>query len=384
MLVTSIAEGETITVTREPDEPGVTAKVYISPHQANPPVEEMRITNGDLGLTRINWSAGTGPDFTLDDDYPSATIQVLPITEARISELVGIFKSWLPYYTDSWYAEEWLALTRQPRQVVIFTSEGSVTVTRSEVSKPPISVDGDASDWQGIDPVVTDPGKDAPSKDEDLKALYVTNDDEYLYLMLEFYGQNPRSHCDHLVDLDLDGSWDHQMTINSPDEPFGLDIGLYKPNHTECLGKGLAAFGQVVEAKLPLEVIDVERFGITHINIAGWTGQELAFGLDTWEGSSEVRIEEVAAPTPIVSPPIPFPSTESLWKTTDGGTTWERILTSGLNLMVGGEQLNVGFLDSVALSVKFAQDNIIYVYEGGDSSKVWASTDGGMTFVLCK
>jgi len=81
---------------------------------------------------------------------------------------------------------------------------------------------------------------------------------------------------------------------------------------------------------------------------------------------------------------LSFPSTESLWKTTDGGMTWERVLTSGLNLMVGDKQIEVGSLDSIALSINFAQDNTVYVYKEGDSLRVWASTDGGTTFVLCK
>jgi len=385
MLNASITEDEIINVIREPDEPGVTAKVYITPHQANPPMERMRIINGDPGITRKDWDTGTGPVLVLNDEYPSATIKVLPLTESTIRVRANQLKSFgLSGYTDPWYAEEWLALTRQPRQVVIFSSEGSVTVTKSEMPKARISVDGDASDWQGIEPLVNDPEGDAPSKDEDLKALYVTNDSEYLYVMAEFYGQNPRSLCDILVDLDLDGSWNHQMTINSPDQPFNLEIGLYTPQHTGCLGKGLVAFSQVIEARLQLEIIDVKKFGIDKINIAGWTGQELTHELDIWDDFLEVEIEEVATPIPTISPPIPFPSTESLWKTTDGGATWERILTSGLNLSGGDNQVNVGSLDSVALSVNFAQDNTVYVYEGRDSSRVWASTDGGMTFVLCK
>ena len=103
------------------------------------------------------------------------------------------------------------------------------------------------------------------------------------------------------------------MTINSPDQPYNLEIGLYKPEHTECLGKSLATFGQVVEARLPLEIIGLERFGVDKINIAGWTDQDLTHGLDTWDDFLEVKIKEVAPPVPIVSPPIPFPSRTDVW-----------------------------------------------------------------------
>ena len=132
ILIASITEDETINVTREPDESGVTTKVDIISHQANPPIERMRITNDDPSITRIEWDPGTGPVLVLDDEYPNATIKVLPLTETRISELVDML-GFVPGYTDPWYAKEWLALTRQPRQVVIFITEGSVTVTKSEM-----------------------------------------------------------------------------------------------------------------------------------------------------------------------------------------------------------------------------------------------------------
>ena len=384
LLSVSLNEDEIASVTREPDEPGVMAEVYITPHQGNPPTEQMRITNGDTNAARTVWDTGTGPALVLDDEHPSATIKVLPLTENKINDLIDYFKSWLPEYSDPWYKKEWLALTKKPSRALLYVQEGNVTVAKGAAPEVRMSVDGHPDDWQGIEPVVTDPSGDAPSADADLKALYTTNDDGFLYLMVEFYGNIPHSHCEILADLDLDGVADHKMFIWSPDEPVPHQIhikslsGAATPNDTAV---DIDAFSEVVEARLPLSVFGADRFGITDINVMNWTGNGYTAVLDSWEGSSEVELQTWAAPS---GTPITFPSTESLWKTTDGGATWERILTSGLNLSVDGKQVKVGSLGSVALSVNFAQDDTVYVYEGGDSSRVWASTDGGTTFVLCK
>ena len=49
---------------------------------------------------------------------------------------------------------------------------------------------------------------------------------------------------------------------------------------------------------------------------------------------------------------IPFPATESLWKTTDGGKSWKRILVSGLELSVDNKEIKIGSLESIILSPK--------------------------------
>jgi hypothetical protein len=134
-----------------------------------------------------------------------------------------------------------------------------------------------------------------------------------------------------------------------------------------------------VEGKIPLKVIgDPRKLNISRVDIVA-TIEGRKYITDEWEGPSEVKIEEVATPD---LPEIPFPSTESLWKTTDSGSNWERILTSNLKLWVDGEEVQVGTLESISLSDSFATDNTLLIYECSDRPRVWISTDGGNTFTI--
>jgi len=192
-----------------------------------------------------------------------------------------------------------------------------------------------------------------------------------------------------MLDMDFDGSEDHRINIKPPDEPYGPATHLLKPPDVpdpEVVGEDIATYERVLEARLPLEVIgNLERLHITRIELVRWIHDEEFIFLDRWEGSLELNIEQFAAPAPTPSSlSIPFPSTESLWKTTDGGNTWERILTSNLKLRVDGVEMQVGPLESVTLSDNFAQDNTLFVLEGGDNPRTWVSTDGGATFALKK
>lgn len=66
-----------------------------------------------------------------------------------------------------------------------------------------IIVDGNPSDWLGIEPLATD-GQDMVDADSDLKAVYAVNDKNYLYLRLDVYGHiNPFGHW-YVIYLDTD------------------------------------------------------------------------------------------------------------------------------------------------------------------------------------
>ena len=48
-----------------------------------------------------------------------------------------------------------------------------------------ISIDGDSSDWSGIDPVMTDSTGDVDNEYIDFTAFYLAQDDNYLYIRIE-------------------------------------------------------------------------------------------------------------------------------------------------------------------------------------------------------
>lgn len=144
--------------------------------------------------------------------------------------------------------------------------------TENESTTTSINIDGNASDWNGIDPIVTDPTGI-------LKALYVTNDNEFVYFMLDFGGQQPSSNGDISVDLNKDGTSDHNIHFNSPIGPPSKPPGLFGIIGSDINAELLRisdsiASGKVAEWRFPLEDFPASGFAVTEINIPPyrWTG----------------------------------------------------------------------------------------------------------------
>jgi len=90
-----------------------------------------------------------------------------------------------------------------------------------------IIVDGDPSDWNGIPPIATDPD-DMPYDDVDLSTVYVTNDEDYLYIRMDVYGNisGMGGAYQVMVDVDRNGTWDFQFGVIS-----GWGYGYKMPSY---------------------------------------------------------------------------------------------------------------------------------------------------------
>jgi len=219
-------------------------------------------------------------------------------------------------------------------------------------------------------------------------------------MMIEFHKNNIPSASNIKLDLNMDGVTDYLVHTSTPDAPEGLQVLLFSLADGVDLGNlpvsansgpdgtGTGAYNQVLELKIPLSYFNTKAFIVNDIESMVWDNNKYIHGVDKLGGlSAEINIKEFAdsansSDTKVSSTLISFPCNESLWKTTNGGKTWERILTSGLNVSIDSKQLKVGNLASVVLSVDFVQDNTLFVYES--SGKVWVSTNGGITFAPYK
>jgi len=72
-----------------------------------------------------------------------------------------------------------------------------------------------------------------------------------------------------------------------------------------------------------------------------------------------------------------------LWRTTDGGKTWDAALTATMPITPpSGSATTVGNFDKVALSPRFTSDTTVFVCESGNAPNIWRSTDNGFHFSL--
>ena len=78
-----------------------------------------------------------------------------------------------------------------------------VFVSTSTVTAKTIDIDGDFSDWNGITPIITDP-EDYTWNGLDVKEVYMTHDDDYLYVRIDFYGAFSADMGTYNVYLDTD------------------------------------------------------------------------------------------------------------------------------------------------------------------------------------
>jgi len=125
------------------------------------------------------------------------------------------------------------------------TSTLTSTLTEAQTNSR-ILVDGSLADWAEVQPLITDPVGDAPSE-YDLKTLYSLKADKQLYLAIQFAIAVP------MVPLHI--FINDAYFIEAQPGPNGATGVIYTWPANEKLADISAAYGEIVELKVPLEII---------------------------------------------------------------------------------------------------------------------------------
>ena len=116
-----------------------------------------------------------------------------------------------------------------------------------------ITFDGLSEDWkQRYEPLAVDEVGDAPNADEDLKSIYVIDDGNYLYFMVEFLGKPSPAGVFWDLDTNLDGDIEYHICCSSD----GVFLDKRLPDHRERIADLGYAFKEIIEFKVPFEMID--------------------------------------------------------------------------------------------------------------------------------
>jgi len=143
---------------------------------------------------------------------------------------------------------------------------------RNEINPTGIFIDGFADDWvRRYEPLAVDDVGDVSNEEDDLKSVYVTNDENFLYLMIEYAGEPGPDGVVIFLDADMDGLFAHHIRICSSEAFLAKAIqpSYPPPSEWERVASLKYAYGQVVELKVQLDVIG--RPNAIKMQIASWS-----------------------------------------------------------------------------------------------------------------
>jgi len=190
-----------------------------------------------------------------------------------------------------------------------------------------ITIDGNGNEWMHFDPAYFNPSRSFPwfnlvwcygndsrvgreaRERGNLKSVYAVNDNEYLYLMLEFYGNPPKRLPN--VAIDVSGYWSHKFgeEFHIPLRDgladvwkvayVGSDFDPQGPR-SEKVGACEVRVGDVVEVKIPLKVLGNPR----RVNLIVWYPW-----VAPW-GDMEVDLVDWSSPSPASAIHMSIPSSE--------------------------------------------------------------------------
>jgi hypothetical protein len=264
------------------------------------------------------------------------------------------------------------------------TSSNNTFKTLSDVVYPTITVDGNASDWNGITPVVTG--------STSVQSLHVTNDDDNLYLLVkgtglnvkgQFYidtdnnkstGYNPtgwgQSGADYLLENNY--LWQYNGVNNSWSWTNSKIISSFAKNNS------------VVEVAVPLSYLGIDEgstIGIGYIKSDSSTERLPGNG----QNLPTTTLGESGGSTPPVPPVISNVSAGSITQT--GATiTWttdqasDSVVEYGTTTSYGSSKSDSSMVTNHSISLTGLSPNTTYNYRVKSTNANGTATSTNYTF----
>ena len=181
------------------------------------------------------------------------------------------------------------------------TSGDSPSAANSDTAFTGIVIDGQAEDWSSYPMLSFDEEGDAINGEFDLKSVQAFTNDQYLYLMLEAYG-NIGEYVQIDVDIDVNGNGKEDYTATFRPRTGRRDFGDFTSGERvwSSMVGGAAAEGEVVELKMPLALIGgCESFSLRRIRVMNGIccGEEWHV-VDVMRFVPVTRVTEIELPTP--------------------------------------------------------------------------------------
>ena len=165
-----------------------------------------------------------------------------------------------------------ITITPPPTEAVprsatpIFTETPTIT---PEPSTTRVLIDGQAEDWGIYPTLLTDWEDDASMEGFDLKSVRAFTNDNYLYLMLDSYGDiGDYVQIDLDIDIDGDGALDYRVSYHPRLSQHELVDFTGSEPFRSMMMESFSAEGEVVEVKLPLGLLGgKENFIVREIRV---------------------------------------------------------------------------------------------------------------------
>jgi len=189
-----------------------------------------------------------------------------------------------------------ITITPPPTERVVPSVTPHVTATPPEPPTTTVLIDGQAGDWVEYPILLTDWEDDADQGGFDLKSVRAFTNDQYLYLMLDSYGEiGEYVQVNLYIDVGSDGDQDYMVTFRPGIGQHDFrNLTAGDPVWGSLVGAS-SAEGEVVEFKIPLMLLGgSEQFILKSIQVmSGICCEEEWYVVDDMGPVSIVRTNEM-------------------------------------------------------------------------------------------